>query len=134
VTLNAKDTIDFSKRHVDNLMRKHYNSKREFANQNMLLVQPCNWSFKFRTNLAPHLRPEIPEATTVWESSEITVTIDEEVYKDLQYLTKFFAWHANSVNKISYLKYRPAYNCSVIGNTQAYWRYAIKATIYLLRK
>lgn len=38
VTLNAKDTIDFSKRHVDNLMRKHYNSKQEFATQNMLLV------------------------------------------------------------------------------------------------
>lgn len=62
------------------------------------------------------------------------MTIDEEVYKDVQYLTKFLAWHANSVNKISYLKYRPAYNCSVIGNTQAYWRYAIKATIYLMRK
>jgi len=35
---------------------------------------------------------------------------------------------------MSYLKYRPAYNCSVIGNTQAYWRYAIKATIYKIRK
>jgi hypothetical protein len=63
----------------------------------VFLVQPCNFSLKFRTNLAPSMRPEMPESTTVWESSEITVTIDEEVYKDVHYLTKFFAWHANSV-------------------------------------
>ncbi len=75
----------------------------------------------------------MPISTTVWDSSEISVTIDEEVYKDLQYLTKFFAWHANSVSK-TWLKFRPAYNCPVFGNCQAYWKYAIKATIYKLRK
>jgi hypothetical protein len=71
------------------------------------------------------MRPEMPESTTVWESSEIVVSIDEEIYKDFQYLTKFFAWHGQSVQKMGYLKYRPAYNCPVIGNTRAYWRYAI---------
>jgi len=39
-----------------------------------------------------------------------------------------------SINKTGYLKHRPAYNIPVKGNTKAYWRYAIKATIYLMRK
>lgn len=84
--------------------------------------------------MAPHLRPELPESTTVWESSEITLTLDEEIYKDVQYLSKFFAWHANSVQKTGYLKFRPPYNQTVLGNAAAYWRYAIKATLYMLKK
>ena len=32
------------------------------------------------------------------------------------------------------MKYRPAYNIPVQGNARAYWRYAIKATIYMIRK
>ena len=39
-----------------------------------------------------------------------------------------------STHKNGYRKLRPAYNIPVRGNTRAYWRYAIKATIYLLRK
>ena len=39
-----------------------------------------------------------------------------------------------SINKQGYMKYRPAYNVPVKGNAQTYWRYAIKATVYLLRK
>ena len=39
-----------------------------------------------------------------------------------------------STSKNGYLKLRPAYNIPVNGNARAYWRYAIKATIYLLRK
>lgn len=39
-----------------------------------------------------------------------------------------------STSKNGYLKLRPAYNIPVKGNARAYWRYAIKATIYLLRK
>ena len=54
--------------------------------------------------------------------------------KDVQFLSKFFAWHASSMNKTSYLKYRPAYNVPVKKNAKAYWRYAIKATIYMIRK
>lgn len=133
---NAKETMAFSKSHTDNLMRKHFNNKQEGGSAGnmgggVFLVQPCNWSVKFRTNLAPASRTEIPQNTTVWDSTELTLTLDEEVYKDLQYLTKFFAWHANSVTKkTGYLKFRPAYNCPVIGNVSAYWKYAIKATIY----
>jgi len=73
-------------------MRQHHTHKQDFQSQGVFLIQPCNWSFKFRTNLAPAMRPEIPKSTTVWESSEIVVSIDEEIYKDFQYLTKFFAW------------------------------------------
>ena len=54
--------------------------------------------------------------------------------KDVQYLSKFFAWHSSSVKKTAYLKYRPAYNIPVKNNARAYWRYAIKATIYMIRK
>ena len=39
-----------------------------------------------------------------------------------------------SINKTGYMKYRPAYNIPVKGNAKAYFRYAIKATIYLIRK
>ena len=62
--------------------------------------------------------------------------MDEEVLKDIQFLSKFFAWHASSVNKTGYLKYRPAYNVPVKKSAGAreYWRYAIKATIYMIRK
>ena len=54
--------------------------------------------------------------------------------KDIQLVSKFFAWHAMSITKNGYLKHRPAYNIPVKGNERAYWRYAIKATLYLLRK
>lgn len=100
----------------------------------MFLVQPCDISIKWRTNLAPKLRPEIPHSTTCIEISDITLSIDEEVYKDIQYLTKFLAWHSSSVHKTSYLKFRPAYNTPVKGNAKAYWKYAINATLYLIRK
>jgi hypothetical protein len=128
--------MEFSKSHVENLMRKHYKEKQEdyssnLNSQSVFLVQPCNLSFKFRTNLAPKDRPEIPIATTVMENSEINVTVDEEIYKDSQYLTKFFAWHSSSVSKKkSYLKFRPAYNCQVIGNAREYWKYAINTVVY----
>ena len=66
--------------------------------------------------------------------SDVTMSLDEEVLKDIQLLSKFCAWHAMSTSKNGYLKLRPAYNIPVSGNARAYWRYAIKATIYLLRK
>lgn len=66
--------------------------------------------------------------------SDITVSLDEEVYKDIQFLGKFFAWHSESKKKTAYLKFRPSYTTPVKGNAQAWWRYAIRATIYLIRK
>ena len=59
------------------------------------------------------------------------------MYKDAVYLNKFFKWHAESKVKVagtSYLKFRPPYHLPVKKNAQAYWRFAIKATIYLLKK
>ena len=69
-----------------------------------------------------------------YELSDLIVSVDEEVLKDIQFFSKFIAWHAMSKSKQGYLKHRPAYNIRVKGNARAYWRYAIKATIYLLRK
>ena len=77
---------------------------------------------------------QIPVNTTAFEVSDVTLSVDEEVLKDIQYVSKFFAWHAMSINKTGYLKLRPAYNIPVKGNARAYWRYAIKATVYLIRK
>ena len=39
-----------------------------------------------------------------------------------------------SINRQGFLKMRPAFNVQVKGNAKAFWRYAIKATVYLLRK
>ena len=39
-----------------------------------------------------------------------------------------------SIHKAGFLKYRPAYNVPVKHNARTYWRYAIRATIYLIRK
>jgi hypothetical protein len=134
INLNAQDTIDFSKKHIDVLLRKHNASKQDFNYSSVFLIQPCDLTIKFRTNLAPKQRPEIPVNTTAIEISDITLSIDEEVIKDIQSLTKFFAWQSTNTSKISYMKYRPAYNIPVKGNGLLYFRYAVKATIYLLRK
>ena len=63
------------------------------------------------------------------------ITIDEEIYKDIQYLLKFWSWHSSAVKKqIGHLKYRPAFNQPVKGNCQKFWKYAIKSTLYYLKK
>ena len=36
--------------------------------------------------------------------------------------------------ELKHLKYRPPYNHPVRGHAKAYWKYAIKSTIYYLRK
>ena len=84
--------------------------------------------------MAPSERPEIPGSTTAMDITDLIVSIDEEVYKDIQFLGKFFSWHSTSKSKTSFLKYRPAYTTSIKGNTRAFWRYAIKSVIYLIRK
>ena len=134
IHLAAQGTIAFSKNHMEILMSKHSANKQDYNHSNVFLMQPTDISCKFRTNLAPQLQAGIPVSTTAFELSDVTLSLDEEVLKDIQFLSKFFAWHANSINKTSYQKLRPAYNIPVKGNARAYWRYAIKATIYLLRK
>jgi hypothetical protein len=52
---------------------------------------------RFRKNLSPITITEIPRSTSSLEISGINITIDEEVYKDVQYLMKFFSWHSNAV-------------------------------------
>ena len=137
INFNATDIIKFSRAHMSNLMSKHFQDKQEAdyaGNLNsVFLIQPCEFHIKFRTNLAPADSPKIPISTTVWENQDINITIDEEVYKDFQYLSKLFAWHNNSIKK-KFLKFRPPYNLQVIGNARAYWRYAINAVIYQRRK
>ena len=43
----------------------------------------CDLTIKFRKNLAPNQRPEIPNSTTSIEITAITVSLDEEVLKDV---------------------------------------------------
>jgi len=63
------------------------------------------------------------------------ITLDEEIYKDIQYLMKFWSWHGSAVKKdMFHFKYRPAFNVDVKKNARAYWKYAIKSTIYYIRK
>jgi len=48
---------------------------------------------------------------------------------------KFWSWHSTAVQKeMSHFKFRPAYNESVKGNARKYWQYAIKSTIYYLKR
>jgi len=63
------------------------------------------------------------------------VTFDEEIYKDLQHLMKFFAWHNAAVKKdLTHYKFRPAFNLPVKGNGRQYWQYAIKSTVKILKR
>ena len=100
----------------------------------VFMIQPCDLRVRFRKNLSPTTITEIPRSTTALDISGLNITIDEEVYKDLQYLSKFFSWHSKVTEYKKHFKFRPPYNLSVKGNTRAYWLYAINSTIYHLRK
>jgi hypothetical protein len=77
----------------------------------------------------------LPLKTQNFDISQLLVTVDEEIYKDMQYLMKFWSWHSTAVQKeMSHFKFRPAYNESVKGNARKYWKYAINSTIYYLRR
>jgi len=63
------------------------------------------------------------------------VTLDEEIYKDIQHLMKFWSWHSTAIKKeLSHVKFRPAFNETVKANPKKYWQYAIRSTIYYLKK
>lgn len=81
--LKAARVISFSKKHMENLLMNHHNKKHDYTHNSVFLIQPCDLTLKFRTNLAPHLRPEIPESTIALETNEILLSLDEEVYKDI---------------------------------------------------
>jgi hypothetical protein len=99
------------------------------------LLQPFDFSIKFRWNLNQKMQPNVPLKTMNFEISQFLVTIDEEIYKDLQYLSKFFSWHITAMSKeMTHFKFRPAFNEPIIGNAKKYWKYAIKSTIYYLKK
>ena len=74
-------------------------------------------------------------STQNFDISQLLVTLDEEIYKDIQYLMKFWAWHSTAIKKeLGHVKFRPAFNESVKANPRKYWQYAINSTIYYLRK
>ena len=96
-------------------MRKHFANQSDYnLRTNVFLIQPTDIKIKYRTNLAPDQWPEMPRSTQVIEMMPgLTFSLDEEVCKDFQYLSMFAAWHAGSIKKTSYLKYRPAYNIPI---------------------
>jgi hypothetical protein len=50
-------------------------------------------------------------------------------------LAKFWSWHSSAVKKeLTHLRFRPGFNLPIKGNCAKYWKYAIKATLYYLRK
>lgn len=50
-------------------------------------------------------------------------------------MTKFWSWHSTAYAKeMNHMKFRPAFNKQVKGHAKEYWRYAIKSTIFFLRK
>lgn len=88
-----------------------------------------------RSNLNQAAQPSVPLTTLNLDISQLLFTVDEEVYKDAQYLSKLWSWHSSAVHKdLSHFKFRPAYTVPVRGNARWYWRYAIKSTIFYLRR
>jgi hypothetical protein len=73
---------------------------------------------------------EIPKVARALDVTDICITIDEEVYKDVQYLMKFFSWHKNAVIHTPHFRYRPRYNLPVKKNGIAYFQYAVNAICY----
>ena len=116
-------------------MKKRYNQfLQNLSTNNVFLIQPCDIRMRIRKNLSPQTIIEIPKLTTALEFSPLNITLDEEMYKDVQYLLKFFSWHKKAVDQNPHFKYRPPYNVPIKGNAGRYWVYAIRSTIYLLRK
>ena len=135
VNLDCLKTIDFSKKYVDNLKRKYHQYQQNYNQNQVYIIQPFNLTVKWRTNLNQKVQPYIPHSTDNYEISQLLITIDEEIYKDIQYLMKFWSWHSTAVKKqIGHLQFRPAFNEPVKGNQRKFWKYAIKSTIYYLRK
>lgn len=80
-------------------------------------------------------QPHLPLTTLNIDVSQLLFTVDEEVYKDAQYLSKLWSWHSSAVHKdMSHFRFRPAYNVPVRGNAARYWHYAIKSTVFYLRR
>ena len=67
--------------------------------------------------------------------SQLLITLDDEIMKDIQYMSQYLSWHATAISQdLSHLKFRPNYNESVKSNPRKYWQYAIKSTLYYLKK
>jgi hypothetical protein len=98
-------------------------------------MQPLDLTVKWRSNLNQQAQPNIPLSTINIDISQVLVTLDEEIYKDIQFLMKFWSWHSTAVkNEMYHLKFRPAYNEKVTANCRKFWQYAIKSTVYYLKK
>ena len=91
-------------------------------------------TMKLRKNLHQASQSHIPMTTMNFDIDQFLFTVDEEFYKDVQYLTKFWSWHAAANQKdMLHYKFRPAYNVPIRGHAKKYWKYAIKSTIFYMR-
>jgi len=75
---DAIGTIDWSKKHMQNLKRKHSNKRQDAGNQaSVFLIQPVDIILKMRQNLNPEMQPNIPKMTMSLEMSDLSVSFDE---------------------------------------------------------
>jgi len=56
---------------------------QNLSTSSVFLIQPCDIRLRLRKNLSPMTLIEIPRSTTALDVTDISVTIDEEVYKDV---------------------------------------------------
>ena len=131
---SAQRLIDHSKKFSENLKKRHQHYQNQMSNNNIFVIQPCDIRIRFRKNLSPSSVIEVPRSTISFDVSSLLLTVDEEMYKDIQYMMKFFSWHQKAFKENKHFKFRPAYNVPALGNAQAYWRYAITSTMYLIKK
>eukprot|EP00347_Sterkiella_histriomuscorum_P015009 403358661 len=134
LNLSPQKHIDHSKKFVEGLRKKYQQFQQKLISSSCFLIQPCDLKFRFRKNLSPQTILEVPKSTTAIEISGLQLQLDEEVYKDVQYLLKFFSWHQRGGTENKHFKFRPSYNIQVRGNAMLYWKYAISSTVYYIRK
>lgn len=132
--LSGQKLIDYSKKFTEQLKKRYHQFQQNLSTNSVYLLQPCDIRIRFRKNLSPSTIIDIPRSTTALEISSLIVNVDDEMYKDVQYLSKFFSWHSKAVKNNKNFKFRPPYNVPVCGNAAKYWTYAIKSVIYSIRK
>lgn len=67
--LDCLNTIDFSKKYVENMKKKYNQNAQNIAKSQVYVIQPLDFSIKFRSNLNFEMQPHIPLSTSNYDIS-----------------------------------------------------------------